>query len=954
MNLFKSLGPVLALPVFIAILFSGGGALSLNGQLLVVPLDTMETTNRWHGEGVTLSVSADCVEGKGSLQLSGSGHVRLDREALKTVDVGAYDRLVMDVKILGGQVSDFGLVTQGFPQPGALPFPRWGEYDESTPGDVWIECSFDLRLCEWNGGSANLLDDQKPALSLIYTPGKGNRGMLVDRIRLIKDPVRIAYDWVFPVHPVRVIRDGKTVRFEKEIALTNMTARLVPVLARFAKGSLKKFSGSITPSNLELKPGEQQILRAQIEIPAGLQPLDHELQMVEIVPDHDEQLMQRVGFMTAAPFPSVQHPFTVKKVAAVKDAERLLDARLPEHLPKHPCVWLSQSVLNTWSSRLGSFDQLKDEKTGDIQQETATSGGVWHRRLISQALQLGQAYRTTKDARYAQKARQLYLLYAREYHKYPLAEPISQASSYLSPNNATYILGTVVMTPITRGLDLIWDSGALTDKDKQEIMDGLLHPAALEMMKIQPGMTNMQDAMNDALLNIGLLTNDPNLVAVALFGSHGLNAKITTVFDEDGASTESVSSGYHAAALNPVLSQVASIRNSGLPVDLPFERLEKAKKLMSLLRMPDGRIPNRGDTAFPGGHADPELTGYGSLCFRNYGMTILREGEGADALYVSIDHRPPAVTHSHHDKLSMILYGKGHDFGVDEGSLYNMDGSQQQALPNWGARQAWGMHSLVHNTITVDETDQSFAGGTLLYFHGEKGGYQAVAAATDNAYAGVTLERNILLLGGVVVMVDRCLSDQSHTYDWTHHSFGGLTGPEKLTPRDKLGPQPPYSLPENVRWGGVEGPAQFTWKRDNASMRLTILPETGQPAEFATATGWANQAYQLARVEAPMVLARRKGARVAFVTVFEPFKGDAAATQKIERIPVMEAGKPVAETDAIGLKITRDDETLHYLFSFTPTEKTCGPITTKERCSAIRNKPQSLDSKALGEGSRRD
>ena len=112
--------------------------------------------------------------------------------------------------------------------------------------------------------------------------------------------------------------------------------------------------------------------------------------------------------------------------------------------------------------------------------------------------------------------------------------------------------------------------------------------------------------------------------------------------------------------------------------------------------------------------------------------------------------------------------------------------------------------------------------------------------------------------------------------------------------RDKLGDKPPYSLPEKVRWGRVDEAAHFTWKREQAAMRLTVLPEAGAASEYATAIGWANKAWRVARQEAPLVLARRRGQEVHFVTVFEPFKGDAPSVQRIERADVSAARMPEA------------------------------------------------------------
>lgn len=910
----------------------------------VVVLDAMDSTSNWVEKGIALSISSDCVEGNGALLLTGSGHVRFNHERLNGLPLKDYDRLVMNVKIPDGQVTDFGLVTKGFPQTEGINFPRWAKYDETTPAGVWIEYSCDLRLCEWHGGNAGLLDENQPALSLIYTPGRGNTGILVDNIRLIADPVRITYDWLPPVKPLRTVTNSAGARYEKEIELENVSGRLLKISTRFSKESLRKFTGSVTPPEISLEPGAKKTFLARIDAPKKLKPLDCETQIIEIVPDGDERLVRRIELLTAAPFPPVKHPFTVKE-AKMPPGVRLPESIEPARLPKNPCWWLDQSALNTKgrcdAEHVGQvcdgFDRLKCSTCGKVQEGTKLTGGIWHRILIDDALNSATAYQATKDIRYAQRARAIFLAYAAGYHAYTLDKPVTEASSHLSPYNATYILGSVVMTPMSRALDMIWDSGALSDADKQKIIEGFVYPAALEMLKINPGMTNMQDAMTAALFNLGLTIGDANMVAIALFGSHGLLAKINSVFDEDGATPESISSGYHGAALTPVLAQVEAIHNAGLNVDIKFDRLEKAKNLMAYMRMPNGRVPNRGDAAFPAaGNADAALAKYGSMSFKSYGMTVLREGEGTDALYVAIDHRPPAVTHSHFDKLSIVLYGKGEYLGVDEGSLYNADCSKQAGLPNWGKRSVWGHHSFVHNTITVDEQSQQYGGGKLLYFHDKKDAYQAVAASSDNVYKDVLLERNIVMFAGVIVMADRCLSDKEHTYDWTHHSFGALAGPDGLKPRDRLGSEPPYSLPENVGMGALPGQAAFTWKRDSASLRLTVLPEGKTETQYATAVGWANEAYQKARLEAPFVLARRKGKEQRFVTVFEPFKGDAPTVLTIAREPVTAARKKAGDNEAVGLKITKANETLFFLINFSGGEKVCGPIRSAERCGATR------------------
>ena len=912
-------------------------------------LDNMDQSNQWQPAGdIAVSISTTATQGAGSLKLEGSGELRLKPQAFAGLNVGDYDRIVMDVQIIDGHVTDIGMVTQGFPQTADVKYPRWAKFDESTPSGQWIEWSADLSLYEWPGGNEKMVDEARPALSLVYVPGKNNTGILIDNVRLIKDPVRLGYDWIDPVSPLIIKQRTPAAIYERPVRVENTSSENTHVAVRFSGDSMQKFKGSVSPASFTLKPGETKTAIATIEIPAGTPALTYELQTIEIIPNSDPRLIQRQPLMTAAPFPKVKHPFTIDpaKIKAPRDADAIL-SMLPNPvvLPAHPSRWISQSTINTyfhWKTgnegySFAGFDRLKNNATGEIIEKDDKTGPVFHRWYVAKAAPtLAAAYQTTKDEKYAQAVRDIALAYAREYHKYELTQPVNEASSYLSPNNATYTLGTVMMSPITGALDLVWESKAFTDEVKQEINHGFLMPAVLEMQKINPGMTNMQDAMSNAMFNIGLLVNDPNIVAHTLWGDHGLNAKINAVFDEDGGTPESVSPGYHNAALSPVLAQVESLKNAGLQVDLAFDRLEKAKTLMGKLAMPDGRIPNRGDSGFPAGRSAPPAE-LGSVSFPSYGVTVLREGEGKDGLYIAMDHRPPALTHSHKDKLAITLYGQGEYLGVDEGSLYNTDATKQQGDTDWGVRSAWGTETLVHNTITVDEESQSFGGGHRIYYHGVKGEYQAVAAYTDNVYEGVVLERNIVMLDGVIVMVDRAMSDRPRTYDWTHHSFGDLS----VTPSSimksvaKLGGHSPYDKPANPQWGDASSQVEYIWKRDNASLRMISLPQSGVATQAGSAIGWANKAYQQARMPAPFAIVRRKTDKATFVTVFEPFKKRSKITA-VETIPVRAGGKTVIPDDAVAVHLTTTDGSLTFLVSFTEGVKTAGPIQTAERCFAMK------------------
>jgi hypothetical protein len=825
------------------------------------PLISFSDPSLWKTDGLKARFE------NGVLTLVGAGSLRLKAGVLTPENVAPFSRLLVDYFIEGGPVSDLGLVVKGFPQLGGQAGPRWGVVDMAWPTGRWVTCSYDLGFCEWMGGADAIFDPGAAALTFIHTPGSLTTAVRMRNPTFVRDAFRIKFDWVKPFEPlVPESNPDGTMRYTKTFTVESLSDKPVVIEASL-DGSAPAFQPAIEPARFELPPHGRTSVTFTARSSVGMKPLQHDRVQVWFREPGKPESGQVRSFLLAAP----AAPSGSRMAKPAMPYQPSVDGAMKRELrmPPGPAVWMGQSDLNRFAQMQEiAFDTFKDRATGEVITGTPHSSGALHRQIVDEIQCLAAAYACTGNKAYAKKVRDWFVLYAEKANDYPLALPLVEASSALCPNNATYVQASVIVGPMMKALFWVWPSDVFSPEDRRLIHRQFILVRAMESMKIHPGMTNMQDEINNMLFFAGLTTGDPNLIAEGLFGDHGVQAKIEKSFAPDGSTEESIAANYHGVVVGLVSTLVDAVLNAGIETDLNFDRLEKARRLLALLTMPDGRIPNRGDSPAPAGSV-PDADRLPSLTFDEFGMSVLREGRGSNAVYVALDHRPPATTHSHPDKLSLILFGAGHVFGCDEGSLYNIDAGTSANVPDWPKRSAWGSHSLCHNTITVDRKSQHLGGGHRLYFQGDTDPVRAVGAWTDDVFDGVRFERHLALWNGILVVVDRLSSPAEHTYDLTHHSFGTVTSDVPMQPVASLGPEPMYNVPVDVKRGVVKsrGGGTVSWDQEGARMHYQVINVETQPLVLYTATGWANVGYQNVRQPAPFLMARQQGMNALFVSV---------------------------------------------------------------------------------------
>lgn len=268
------------------------------------------------------------------------------------------------------------------------------------------------------------------------------------------------------------------------------------------------------------------------------------------------------------------------------------------------------------------------------------------------------------------------------------------------------------------------------------------------------------------------------------------------------------------------------------------------------------------------------------------GLGVLRTGAGRDATMLLMKYGVHGQGHGHFDKLHFILFDGGNEVVPDYGfsRWINIE-------PKFGGRylpenDTYAKQTIAHNTVVVDETTQS--GGNYQadeakaaqrhFFDAANPAAQVVSAKADSFYAGVRMQRTMLLLRDarvpypVVVDLYRLASAAEHTYDYPIHFRGQLIATNvkydaHTADQRALGAKFGYQHIWNEASGTTDGPVQMTWL---AGHRYYTVTTAGAPASTVIfgRTGAGDPDFNL--IAEPLMIVRRHGGDQLFASVIEP------------------------------------------------------------------------------------
>lgn len=266
-----------------------------------------------------------------------------------------------------------------------------------------------------------------------------------------------------------------------------------------------------------------------------------------------------------------------------------------------------------------------------------------------------------------------------------------------------------------------------------------------------------------------------------------------------------------------------------------------------------------------------------SLVKRDYGLAILRAGDGPGGAAATLYYSPRGGTssHSHFDALTLGLYAGGLSMICEHGyPLYTGD---------WPARGRWTSHTRSHATVVVNGQCQQFCDEGRLLGFAEHGTWRFVSAEAPcaGAKAGVTRYRRTVTLveaaPGTIFVVDVFRVRGGRVHDYTIPLFYGDLKHEGLAPAPHADLCDGYIT--NVR----SAPASMPWTVDAA----LLSKWEGEVAAHLRIHGSASDAdVLLGRGESrwgredprrlPYVLVRRQGETTpldsTFVIVYEPYR----------------------------------------------------------------------------------
>jgi len=208
--------------------------------------------------------------------------------------------------------------------------------------------------------------------------------------------------------------------------------------------------------------------------------------------------------------------------------------------------------------------------------------------------------------------------------------------------------------------------------------------------------------------------------------------------------------------------------------DLDFARMRRAS-------YPQGAFSTAPDRAISlGGRHEG-----GCSLFPVHGSAMLRAGQAGAWLYWgphAAGHMSPAALHL--------------DLAADGRRLTDAPRSDGYDDPR---HLTWVRTTIAHNTVTVDEAsmfpydfptesiweadswrDRTSDGRLELFQPAER--FKAVRASNESVYAGVRLDRTVVLTARWALDAYRVTSDAEHTLDWAMHCAGGIAPPDGASP----------------------------------------------------------------------------------------------------------------------------------------------------------------------------
>ncbi len=500
-----------------------------------------------------------------------------------------------------------------------------------------------------------------------------------------------------------------------------------------------------------------------------------------------------------------------------------------------------------------------------------------HHANLNHMLNAAWAWAVTGEQKYAVVARDVLVGYAKRYRDYPFHASTRRLGFYGRRSGGhlfeqTLNEASAMTRSIAPAYDLVYNAPALGQEDHQLIREGLIVPMLENIGKYRAGKNNWQTWHNAGMLWGGAVIGDEAWVRRAIADpGNGFVDQMRISVTDDGMWYEN-SWGYHFYTMSAMVQIVEGARRLG--IDLwSHPRLRRMFTLPTRYAMPDGSLPRFGDDVNSKVDSASRLLklasrAYGdenmlavqpavSEVFHAAGHAILRT-TGDAGLAAAITFGLYGGYHGHLDKLSFVFFGHGVELGVDPGRAR----SQAYRLP---IHKRWYKPTVSHNTVLMDRLPQAPAAGRIEQFAATPQ-FAAVVVASDQAYAGVTHERLLLMSPSYLLVVDHLTANRDVRFDWVYHNRGRGAETDTNTaaadPPDAIG----FEYIKNGRTAATDKDIHVRF--GNEAVTTHVMMAGAAATQLLLGDGPCGSV--LDRV--PVMMAGRNGRDVWFAATIEPVK----------------------------------------------------------------------------------
>ncbi len=263
---------------------------------------------------------------------------------------------------------------------------------------------------------------------------------------------------------------------------------------------------------------------------------------------------------------------------------------------------------------------------------------------------------------------------------------------------------------------------------------------------------------------------------------------------------------------------------------------------------------------------------------------ILRaKAADGDISQVMMNYGQHGMDHGHFDTLGITLFSRGDEVLREYGFARWLN-----VEPKFGGRylpenQTWARQTLAHNCVVVDRKSQNDGDRKradkvhgLPHFFSGTGAVQAMSGLANDHYAGVTMQRSVLLVSheklGTPVLVDlyRLRSETEHDYDYAVQYSGQITEVSAAVEYNRnawsvLGEANGYQHLMGVASTRVNEPGRVTWLQGG---RFNTWLSAADAGELLFGQLGGNDASFNLRRDTTMVL-RQRGRNHLFASAFE-------------------------------------------------------------------------------------